>query len=64
MYACLAGQHTEGNYKQERTNNMGSLEFPRRSGHSINCIGATNTDCKHSKAASVWRMRVYKLKVQ
>jgi hypothetical protein len=50
--------------REERTNYLGSLEFPRRSGHSVNCISTTNTNCQHPKATCVWRMRVYRLRIQ
>lgn len=45
--------------EQGRTENIRCLEFPRRAGHSVNCISAAHADCEHPKATSVGRVRVY-----
>lgn len=46
--------------EQGRTDNIRCLEFPRRAGHSVNCISATHSYCEHPEATSVGRVRVYK----
>src|SRR5210317_1300298 len=40
------------------TNDLRPANIPREAGHHIDCIGTTNADRDHPKAASIWRMRI------